>query len=83
MRDTQYHRFVNDADLHARSAKFHLSYWCDIVGRHSNHKYKNPTVGGNGDHTSNTAVADMIVYKSVKDYLQLIVNQNEVVIAKS
>ena len=34
-------------------------------------KYKNAKVGGNGDHTSNTAVAPMKAYKSVKDYMQL------------
>ena len=38
----------------------------------------------NGDHTSNTAVAHMKAYKSVKDYMQLtLVNQNEVMLSKS
>ena len=54
------------------------------VGKHGNLKYKNAKVGGNGDHTSNAAVAHMKAYKSVKDYLQLtLINQNEVVISKS
>ena len=76
MWDTQYFRLVNDVDLHTRSAKLHL-FW------HSNLKYKNAKVGGNGDYTSNTTVAHMKAYKSVKDDLQLtLVNQNEVVISK-
>ena len=55
-----------------------------VVGKHSDLKYKNAKVGGNGDHTSNAAVAHMKAYKSVKDYLQLTpINQNEVVISKS
>ena len=54
------------------------------VGKHSDLKYKNAKVGGNGDHTSNAAVAHMKAYKSVKDHLQLtLINQNEVVITKS
>ena len=54
------------------------------VGKNSDLKYKNAKVGGNGDHTSNAAVAHMKAYKSVKDYLQLtLINQNEVVIHKS
>ena len=54
------------------------------VGKPSDLKYKNAKVGGNGDHTSNAAVAHMKAYKSVKDYLQLtLINQNEVVIYKS
>ena len=58
--------------------------YCDIVGRHNNLKYKNAKVGGNGDCTSYTTVAHMKAYKSLKDYLQLtLVNQNEVVISKS
>ena len=43
----------------------------DIDGKHSNIKYKNAKVGGNGDHTSNTAVTYMNAYMSVKYYLQL------------
>ena len=62
---------VNNVDLHARSAKLHLSCYCDIVGTHSNLKYENDNVGGNGNHTLNTAVAYMEAHKSVKDYLQL------------
>ena len=81
MLDTKYFRLVNNVDLHARWAKLHLFCYCDIVGRHSDLKYKNAKVGGNGDHT---AVAHMKAYKSVKVYLQLtLVNQNEVVISKS
>ena len=54
------------------------------VGKHSYLKYKNAKVGGNGDHTSTAAAAHMKAYKSVKDYLQLtLINQNEVVISKS
>ena len=54
------------------------------VGKHSDLKYKNAKVGGNGDHTSNAAVAHMKAYKSVNDHLQLtLINQNEVVITKS
>ena len=54
------------------------------VGKHSDLKYKNAKVGGNGDHTSNAAVAHTKAYKSVKDHLQLtLINQNEVVITKS
>ena len=84
MWDTQYFCLVNNIDLHARSAKLHISCYCDIVDRHSNMKYKNAKVGGNGDHTPNTAVAYMKAHKSVKDYLQLTpVNQNELVISKS
>ena len=80
MGDTQYFCLVNNVDLHARSAKLHLSCYCDIVGRHSNLKYKNAKVGGNGDHTPNTTVAHMEAHKSVKYYLQLtLVNQNEVI----
>ena len=76
MWDTQYFRLVNDVDLQARSAKLHLFCYCDIVGRHCNLKYKNGKFGGNGDHTSDTAVAHMKAYKSVKDCLQLaLVNQ--------
>ena len=76
MGETQYIRLVNNVDLHARSAKLHLFCDCDLVGRYSNLKYKNAKVGGNADHTSNTAVAHMKAYKSVKDYLQLtLVNQ--------
>ena len=84
MWDTQYFCLINNVDLHARLAKSHLSRYCDIVGRRSNLKYKNANVGGNGDYTPNTAVAQMKAHKSVKDYLQLtLVNQNEVVISKS
>ena len=64
MRDAQYFLLVYNFDLHARSAKFHLSCYCDIVGRHS--KYKSVKVGGNDDHTSDTAVAHMKAYKSVE-----------------
>ena len=84
MLDTKYLRLVNNVDLHTRSAKLHLFCYCNIVGRHRDLKYKNAKVGGNGDHTSNSAVAHMKAYKSVKYYLQLtLVNQNEVVISKS
>ena len=84
MLDTKYFRLVNNVVLHARSAKLHLFCYCDIVGRNSDFKYKNVKVGGNGDHTSNTTVAHMKAYKSVNDYLQLtLVNQNEVMISKS
>ena len=69
MLERKYFRLVNNVDLHERSAKLHLFCYCDIVGRHSDLKYKNAKVGGNGDHTSNTAVAHMKAYKSVKDYL--------------
>ena len=48
-----------------RSAKLHFACYCDIVGRHDNLNYKNAKVGGNGDHTSNTAVAHMKVSKIV------------------
>ena len=82
--DTQYFRLVNNVDFHKSSAKLHLSCYCDIVGRHSHLKYKNDKVGGNGVHTSDTVVAHMKAYKSVKNYLQLtLINQNEVVISKS
>ena len=81
MLDTKYFHLVNNVELHARSAKLHLFCYCDIVGRHSDLKYKKAKVGGNGDHT---AVAHMKAYKSVNDYRQLtLVNQNEVVISKS
>ena len=84
MWDTQYFCLANNVDLHARSAKLHLSCYCDIVGRHSNLKYKNANVGGKGDHTPNTDVAHMTAHKSVKYYLQrTLVNQYEVVISKS
>ena len=84
MLDTKYFRLVNNVDLHARSSKLHIFCYCDIVGRHSDLNYTNAKVGGNDDHTSNTAVAHMKAYKSVKYYLQLtLVNQNEVVISKS
>ena len=54
------------------------------VDKQSDLKYKNAKVGGNGDHTSNADVAHMKAYKSLKDYLQLtLINQNEVVISKS
>ena len=54
------------------------------VGKHSDLKFKNAKVGGNGDHNSSTAVAHKKAYKSVKDYMQLtLINQNEVVISKS
>ena len=63
---------------------FFLFCYCDIVDRCSNLKYKNAKVDGNGDHTSSTVIADMKACKSVKDYLQLtLANQNEVVISKS
>ena len=84
MWDTQCFCLVNNVDLHARSTKLHISCYCDIVLRHSNLKYKNAKVGGNGNHTPNTAVDHMKAHKSVKDYLQLaLVNQNEVMISKS
>ena len=84
MWDIQYFRLVNNVDLHTRSAKSHLSCYCDIVGRHSNLKYKDAKVGGNGDHASNTAVAHTKTYKSVKNYLQrTLINQNELMVSKS
>ena len=84
MWDTQYFRLENNVNLHARSAKLNLFCYCVIVGRHSNLEYKNANVGGNGVHICNVAVAHMKACKSVKDYLQLtLVNQNEVVISKS
>ena len=54
------------------------------VDKQSDLKYKNAKVGGNGDHTSNADVAHMKAHKSLKDYLQLtLINQNEVVISNS
>ena len=54
------------------------------VDKQSDLKYKNAKVGGNGDHTSYADVAHMKAHKSLKDYLQLtLINQNEVVISKS
>ena len=80
MWDAQYFSLVNNFDLHTRSAKLYRFCYCDIVDKHSNLNYKYVKVGGNGDHTSNTAVAYMKAYKSVTDYLQpTLVNQNEVV----
>ena len=57
MWDTQYFRLVNNVNLNTRSAMWHLSCHCDIVGRYNNPKYKDAKVGDNGDNTSNTAVA--------------------------
>ena len=71
MWDTQYLRLVNNVDPQARSAKLHIFFYCDIKL-----KCKNSKFGGNGDHTSDTAGAHMLAYKSVKHYLQLtLVNQ--------
>ena len=72
MWDKQYFRLVNNVDLHARSAKFHLSCNWDIVGKHSNLNYNNAKVGGDGDHNSNTAGVHMKSSKPVKDCLHLI-----------
>ena len=83
MLDKKYFRLANNVDLQT-SYIFSVIVTLLAVGKHSDFKYKNAKVGGNGDHTSNAAVAHMKAYKSVKNYLQLtLINQNEVVISKS
>ena len=83
MLDKKYFRSANNVDLQT-SYIFSVIVTLLAVGKHSGFKYKNAKVGGNGDHTSNAAVAHMKAYKSVKNYLQLtLINQNEVVISKS
>ena len=83
MLDKKYFRLANNVDLQT-SYIFSVIVTLLAVGKHSDFKYKNAKVGGNGGHTSNAAVAHMKAYKSVKNYLQLtLINQNEVVISKS
>ena len=70
---------MNNVDIHARSAKYHLSCNCDFVVRYNNAQHANANIAGNGDHT-NTDVASTKAYTSVKDYLELsVVNQNQAV----
>ena len=59
---------------HARSAQYHLSCNCDFVVRYNNIQRTNADIADNGDHT----VAPTKAYRSVKDYLELtMVNQNQ------
>ena len=75
MLDKKYFRLANNADLQT-SYIFSVIVTLLAVGKHSDFKYKNAKVGGNGDHTSNAAVAHMKAYKSVKNDLQLtLINQ--------
>ena len=63
----------------ATECKDHLSCNCDFVVRYNNIQHANANIAGNGDHT-NSAVAPTKTYKSVKDYPELsVVNQNQVV----
>ena len=63
----------------ATECKYHLSCNCDFVVRYNNIQHANANIAGNGDHT-NSAVAPTKAYKSVKDYPELsVVNQNQVV----
>ena len=65
MLDKKYFRLANNADLQTNYI-FSVIVTLLAVGKHSDFKYKNAKVGGNGDHTSNAAVAHMKAYKSVK-----------------
>ena len=79
MGNTQHFLLINNVDLHSRSAKHHLSRNCDFVVKYKNPISGNANIAGNSDHT-NFAVAHTKAYKSVTDYLeQTVVNQNEVV----
>ena len=63
----------------ATECKYHLSCNCDFVVKYNNIQHANANIAGNGDHT-NSAVAPTKAYKSVKDYPELsVVNQNQVV----
>ena len=69
-------QFKKNVD-HARSAEYHLSCSCDFVVRYNNIQRANANIAGNGDHT-NSAVAPTKFYRSVKDYLEVtMVNQNQ------
>ena len=77
MGNTQHFLLINNVDLHARSAKYHLSCNCDCVVSYNNIQSANANIAGNGDHI-NSAVAPTKAYKS--DNLELtVVNQNQVV----
>ena len=70
MGNTQHFLLINNVDLHARSAKYHLSCNCDCVVRYNNIQRTNAKIAGNGDHI-NSAVALTKAYKS--DNLELTV----------
>ena len=70
MGNTQHSLLINNVYLHARSAKYHISYNCDCVVRYNNIQSANANIAGNGDHI-NSAVALTKTYKS--DNLELFV----------
>ena len=75
MGNTQYFRLINNVDLHARLAKYHVSCNCDFVVRYNNIQCANANIAGNGDHM-NSAVPLTKAYKW--DNLELtVVNQNQ------
>ena len=77
MGNTQHFMLINNVDLSARSAKYHLSCNDDCVVTYNNIQHANANIAGNGGHI-NSAVALTKAYKS--DNLVLtVVNQNQVV----
>ena len=79
MGNTQHFLLIDNVDLPARSAKHHLSRNCDLVVKYNSPMRGNANIAGNSDYTD-FAVAHTKAYKSVTDYLeQTVVNQNEVV----
>ena len=78
MGNTQHFLLINNVDLHARSAKYHLSCNCDCVVRYNNIQCANANIAGNGDHINSTVA---LTKACRSDNLELTVeNQNQVVI---
>ena len=56
MENTQYFLFINNIDLHARSAKNQLSCKCNFVVRYNNIQCVNANFAHNGDHINSAVV---------------------------
>ena len=77
MGNTQHFLLINNVDLHARPARYHLSCNCDYVVRYNNIQSAITNITDNGEPI-NSAVALTKAYKS--DNLELtVVNQIQVV----
>ena len=76
--DTRLFRLVKDEDLHARSAMYHPSCYCDFCGQFSNFKCKEAAKNMSDPHQAHTAhIEGVTVFKA---YLEdQVLGRNEIV----
>ena len=74
MGNTQYFLLINNFDIHARSAKYHLSCNCDFVVSYSNIQRTNANIADNGDRT-NSAIALPVVNQNPSQMFMIYISR--------